>query len=125
MTAVKLDSEGSDTLEKLLFKMLRVVLVASPRVGNVNVGATDVLVVAVADYCLNVYGNFAATVELVPRNEKASLFAVLFERFNNEKGSGNVTEVTDVNRSGGAYTCGANVLLLVGISADDLLCNFI
>ena len=125
MTAVKLDAKGRDAVEKFLLKMLGVVLVTAPRVGNVNVRATDILVVAVAHHSLNVYGDLAATVKLVPGNEKSCLLAALFKGFDNEKGSGNVTEVTYVDRTGGAYTCGANVFLLVRISADDLLRNFI
>ena len=97
---------------------------ASPRVGNVNVGATDVLVVSIANHRLNVSGDLTATVELVPRDDKTSLLALLFKSLNNEKRSCQVSEVTYMNRTRGAYACGTNVLFLIGVLFNQLFCNF-
>ena len=66
VTAIKLDAEGLNSTEKFLFKVFCVVFVAAERVGNVNVGATDVLVVIRANNRLNVCGDLTATVVLVP-----------------------------------------------------------
>ena len=83
-SAIKLHSEGLDALEELLLKVLCIALVAAPRVRNINVGATDILVVIASDNRLNVCGDLTATVILVPRNEKLCLFTKLLKRLYNE-----------------------------------------
>ena len=124
ITAIKLDAEGLDTLKELLLKVLCIVFVTAPGVGNVNVRATDILVVSIANNRLDVCGDLTATVELVPGNDKASLFALLFKSLDYEKRSCQVSEVTYMNGTRGADACSANVFLLVGMLLNQLFCNF-
>ena len=99
ISAIQLDTERGYSAKEFILKVLCVIFVTAPRVWNVNVGAADVFVVSVAYHRLNVCGDLTATVKLVPRNKKASLFALLFKSLYNEKACRYISEVSDVNRA--------------------------
>ena len=124
MAVVHLNAELLHRLGELGLEMLGVVLVATPRIGDVHVGSADVLVVGVANLGLHVGRDLAATVKVVPGEQQACLFALLLDGLADEQGGGDVAEVTDVDRARGADARGANVLLLLGVSGDDSLCDF-
>ena len=115
ISAIKLDAKGSDTAQKFVLKVLCIVFMTAPGVGNVNVGATDILVVSIADNRLNVSGDLTATVKLVPRNKEAGLLTLFLKSLNHEKAGCYISKVTDMNRTRGADTCCAYVLLFIGI----------
>ena len=124
IAAIQLDTERLNALEELFLKVLCVVFVAAPRVGNINVGGADIFVVVAAYNRLHVCRNFAATVVFVPREEELCLFAKLLEGANDHQGRSNVTEVTNVNRARGTNARGANVFFLFGVARNNSLRNF-
>ena len=124
ITTVKLDAEGLDTLEEFLLKVLCIVFVASERVGNIDVGNTDIFIECVADYRLHVCGDLAATVVFIPGDEKARLLALLFKSLYNEKRGCKISEVSYVDRARGAYARSTDILLFVGVILYYSFSNF-
>ena len=123
MAVVHLDAEALHGLGELGLKMLGIVLVAAPGVGDVHVGSADVLVIGIAHGGLNVCGDLAATVKIVPGEEQAGALTLFLESLADKQGGGDVAEIADVNRARGADAGGADVFLLVGISVNELLCD--
>ena len=70
IAAIQLNAEGLNPLEKFLFKVLCIVFVAAPGVGNIHVRAADIFVVAVANHSLHVCRDLAATVVFIPRDQQ-------------------------------------------------------
>ena len=116
MAVVHLDAELLHGLGELGLEVLGVVLMTAPGIGDVHV-----LVVGVAHLGLDVGGNLTATVKVIPGEQKASLLALLLNGLANEKGGGDITEVTDMHRARGADARGAYVLFLIGVSGDHSL----
>ena len=109
------------SLEEFFLKVLCVVFVAAPRVGNINVGGADIFVVVAAYNRLHVCRNFTATVVFIPREEELCLLACSVQCLDDHQRGRHVSEVADVNRARGADARGANVLFLFGVSGDHSL----
>ena len=124
ITAIELDAKGSDTAQELVLKVLCIIFVATPRVGNIDVGATDIFVIGISNNGLYVSGDFTATVVLIPRDQQSCLLAILLQSLYNKQRGCNVTEVANVNRARGADTRGANVFFFFGVTRNNSLRNF-
>ena len=125
IAAIQLDAELFHCIEEFFLKVLCVVLMASPRVGNIDVGTTDIFVVAAADDLLYVCGNLAATVEFIPREEQLCFLSLFLKSLHDEQGGGDVAEVADVHRTRGADACGADVFFFIRIALNNFLSNLI
>ena len=115
ISALELNSKWLYSIEELLFKVTRVVFVASERVGNVNVGTTDIFIVRVTNHRLNICGDLAATVKFIPGNDELCFFASFFKRLYDEQGGRYIAEISYVYRSRGRHACRTDVFLLIGI----------
>ena len=124
MTVVERDAELLDGLGELLLEVLGVARAAAERIGHVGIGVADVLLHVVA-HGGDVLRNLAEAVEIVPREQQAHLLALRRERTRNEERRRHIAEVADVHGSGRADARRANVLLLVGLRRDDLVCYYL
>ena len=121
VAAIQLDAKLLHGVEEFLLKMLGVVLVTAPGVGNIHVGAADIFVVVAAHLGLHVGRDLAAAVELVPGEKKLCPLALLLQSLDHHQGGGHVAEIADVDRAGGADARGADVLILIGVARNNAL----
>ena len=98
--------------------MLSIAAAAAKRIGNINIRLADVLF-PVGRY---VFGYLAETVILIPGEEQTSLFACFAQRTAYEIAGCYIAEVAYMNRTGGAYTCRADIFLFVGLFSYYFLC---
>ena len=124
IAAVKLDAKLLHGTKEFFLKVLCIVFVTAPRVGNINVRGADIFVVVAANNRLYVCGNLAATVVFVPREQELCFFTKLLQGANDHQGRSNVAEVTNVNRARGTDTRGAHVFFFFGVASDNTLGNF-
>ena len=122
IAAVDVNAEALQGIQIFLFEMRGKALVTAPGVGNVHIGTADIFVVAVADRLAHVCGDLPAAVIIVPGQQQACLFALLLQCLDNEQRRGDIPEVADVDRAGGAGSRRADIFFLVRTAVDDFLC---
>ena len=92
-------------------------------VGHVHIRAADIRL-HIRSHGGNVYRHLAHPVKLVPREQQPRFFAHAPERQHDKITGGNITEVADVDRPGGADARRADIFRFVRVARNDALCNF-
>ena len=105
---------------EFLFESYRIRLFVAKGIGNVYVRFADIIFVTFL-YRSHVGWNFTKSIVFVPREKQSRFFALVTQRFYDEITRCNVSEITNMNRSGRAYTRGANVFFFIGFCLDYLL----
>ena len=125
MTEVHVDAELADGGFEFPLEMNGVVLriAVGEGVGHVHVGATDVRLHVVADLC-HVDGHLTHPVKFVPGEEQTGFLAHSAQGTHHEIAGRHVAEVADMDGARGRNSRGADVFFLVGVTVDDLLCDF-
>ena len=118
------DPESCQGSLKFFLKMLCVRTTAAKWILYVHVGLSDILLQFRSDI-FHVYRNLTETVKLIPGKKKTGLFPLFNQSFIDKITGCNITEISDMDGSGGADSRGAYILFFIRISLDDIFRNLL